>query len=169
LSASFVQGLFFQVARSAPFEGGCGAVDLSVFPKLIEELIPFNKFLGMKAISVEKGRIRIGLPYREELIGDAMRHALHGGVISTLADVAGGVTIWSALENPAGRVSTIDLRVDYLRPGKPELVVAEGVIARVGRSVGVADIRVFHPSAEDVTIATGKGVYSIKVTKHSMK
>jgi acyl-coenzyme A thioesterase PaaI-like protein len=58
------------------------------------------------------------------------------------------------------------LRVDYLRPGRPELMVAEGLIVRVGRSVGVSDMRVFHPSAEDVTIATGKGVYSIKMPKH---
>jgi uncharacterized protein (TIGR00369 family) len=146
-----------------------GAVDLSVFTKLIEEFIPFNKFLGMRAELVERGRVRIALPYREELIGDPMRLALHGGVISTLVDTVGGITIWSALENPSSRVSTIDLRVDYLRPGKPELVVAEGVVVRVGRSVGVSDMRVFHPSAEDVTIATGKGVYSIKVPRNPMK
>jgi acyl-coenzyme A thioesterase PaaI-like protein len=47
--------------------------------------------------------------------------------------------------------------------------VAEGLIVRVGRSVGVSDMRVFHPSAEDVTIATGKGVYSIKMPKHPGK
>jgi uncharacterized protein (TIGR00369 family) len=145
------------------------AVDLSVFTKLIEEIIPFNKFLGMRAELVERGRVRIALPYREELIGDPVRPALHGGVISTLADTVGGITIWTALENPSSRVSTIDLRVDYLRPGKPELVVAEGVVVRVGRSVGVTDMRVFHPSAEDVTIATGKGVYSIKVPRNPIK
>ncbi|MCK6586046.1 MAG: hotdog fold thioesterase [Polyangiaceae bacterium] len=144
-------------------------MDLSIFPRLIEEFIPFNKFLGMRAEHVERGRVRIALPYRDELIGDALRPALHGGVLSTLVDTVGGITLWTALENPSARVSTIDLRVDYLRPGKPELVVAEGVIVRVGRSVGVTDMRVFHPSAEDVTIATGKGVYSIKVPKHSMK
>ena len=144
-------------------------MDLSVFPRLIEELIPFNKFLGIKADLVEKGRIRIALPYRDELIGDAMRPAIHGGVISTLVDVVGGITLWTGLENLSARVSTIDLRVDYVRPGKPELIMAEGSIVRVGRSVGVTDMRVFHPSAEDVTLATGKGVYSIKVPKHSMK
>lgn len=144
-------------------------MDLSVFPRLIEEFIPFNKFLGMRADLVERGRVRIALPYRDELIGDAMRQALHGGVISTLVDTVGGITIWTALDNASARVSTIDLRVDYVRPGKPELVVAEGIIVRVGRSVGVTDMRVFHPSAEDVTIATGKGVYSIKVPKHSIK
>jgi len=158
--------MFFGVAGTAGFGERCGAVDLSHFPKLIEEFIPFNKFLGMKAALVERGRVRLALPFREELIGDPVRQALHGGVISTLADTVGGMTIWTALENPAARVSTIDLRVDYLRPGRPELIVAEGLIVRVGRSVGVSDMRVFHPSAEDVTIATGKGVYSIKMPKH---
>jgi uncharacterized protein (TIGR00369 family) len=144
-------------------------VDLSVFPRLIEELIPFNKFLGMKAALVERGRVQIALPFREELIGDPLKFALHGGVISTLVDTVGGITVWTGLDNASARVSTIDLRVDYLRPGKPETVVAEGVIVRIGRTVGVTDMRVFHPSAEGETIATGKGVYAIKVPRHSIK
>lgn len=94
-----------------------------------------------------------------------MRPALHGGVISMLADTAGGMTVWTTLDNPSARVSTIDLRVDYLRPGKLERLIAEGTVVRVGRSVGVADIRLFHPGSEDETVATGKGVYAIKVPK----
>jgi uncharacterized protein (TIGR00369 family) len=140
-------------------------IDLSIFPKLIEELIPFNKFLGIRAIHIEQGRVRLEIPFREELIGDASRPALHGGVISTLADTAGGIAVWTSLENPSARVSTIDLRVDYLRPGKLEALWADASIVRAGRTVGVADIRLFHPSLEEETVATGKGVYAIKVPK----
>jgi uncharacterized protein (TIGR00369 family) len=85
-----------------------------------------------------------------------------------LADTAGGGGVWSSVENPAARVSTIDLRIDYLRPGRPEALVAEAVIVRVGRTVGVADMRIFHASshgAHDALIATGKGVYAIKAPK----
>jgi len=38
-------------------------------------------------------------------------------------------------------------------------------VVRVGGRVGVADIRLFHPDAEGETVATGKGVYAIKVPK----
>ena len=69
--------------------------------------------------------MRLQLPYRAELIGDASRPALHGGVISTLIDVAGGFAVWTQLAGVEDRVSTIDLRVDYLAPGAPEALVAE--------------------------------------------
>lgn len=140
-------------------------MDFSLLKAVTEQYIPFNRFLGVEATLMERGRARLELPFREELIGDWTRPALHGGVISMLADTAGGMAVWTTLEGPMSRVSTIDLRVDYLRPGKPERLIAEGTVVRVGKSVGVADVRLFHPGSEDETIATGKGVYAIKVMK----
>lgn len=140
-------------------------MDLAVLRHLVEEYIPFNRFLGVRATSLSVGRVELEIPYREELIGDPLKPALHGGVMSMLADVAGGMAIWSALEDMSQRLSTIDLRVDYLRPGKLESLVAEGTIVRVGRSVGVADVRLFHRSAPGDSVATGKGVYAIKTPR----
>lgn len=132
---------------------------------LMEELIPFNRFLGMRCSAIEPGVARIELPFRDEFIGDPVRRALHGGVLSTLADTAGGLAVWSEVDDERGRVSTIDLRVDYLRPGKPERIVVEARVVRRGNRVGVADMRLFHPSEPDVSIAVGKGVYNITVPK----
>jgi uncharacterized protein (TIGR00369 family) len=141
------------------------AVDIDVLRQIAEELIPFNKLLGVRLTACERGRVEMTIPFRDELVGDAMKPALHGGVISALADTAGGVAVWSVLENPMQRVSTIDLRVDYLRPGRLEPLVAEAVVVRVGRSVGVADVRLFHPTSRDELVATGKGVYVIKTPR----
>jgi uncharacterized protein (TIGR00369 family) len=145
-------------------------VDLDVLRQIAEELIPFNKFLGARLAVAERGRVEMEVPFRDELVGDAWKPALHGGVISALADTAGGMAVWSVLDAPTQRVSTIDLRIDYLRPGRLEDLVAEAVVVRAGRSVGVADVRVFHPAARAELIATGKGVYAIKTTRpHSVK
>ncbi|MCU1280595.1 MAG: thioesterase superfamily protein, partial [bacterium] len=54
------------------------------FLHLIQEIIPFNKFLGITIDEAKEGYVRLQLPYRPEYIGDASRPALHGGVISTL-------------------------------------------------------------------------------------
>jgi uncharacterized protein (TIGR00369 family) len=140
-------------------------MDLSVLRQVTEELIPFNRFLGIRVVRIEPGHVEMEIPWRDELIGDPMKPAVHGGVISALADAAGGMAVWSALEIPTQRVSTIDIRIDYLRPGRLENILAEATTARVGRSVGVADIRVFHASARGETIATGKGVYVIKTPR----
>jgi len=140
-------------------------MDLDLLKQVTEEYIPFNKVLGIRVASVERSRISLEIPFRPELIGDSMRPAIHGGVISSLVDVAGGMAVWSTIDDFNHRVSTIDLRIDYLRPGRAETLVADASVVRVGKSVGVADIRVFHRSAPDETVATGKGVYSLKIPK----
>jgi len=140
-------------------------MDLAILRQVTEELIPFNKFLGVRVGLIERGHVELELPFRDELIGDPVKQAMHGGVIATLADAAGGMAVWGAVENPAARVSTIDLRIDYLRPGRAETLVAEALTVRVGRSVGVTDMRLFHPSARSEVIATGKGVYAIKAPR----
>jgi uncharacterized protein (TIGR00369 family) len=131
------------------------------FLALIQEIIPFNKFLGITIDEAREGFVRLKLPYRPELIGDASRPALHGGVISTLIDTCGGFAVWTQL-SIEDRVSTIDLRVDYLAPGAPEALVAEATVVRVGNRVGVVDVRCWQPSAPSRTVATGKAVYNIK-------
>jgi uncharacterized protein (TIGR00369 family) len=140
-------------------------MDPAVLRQVMEELIPFNKHIGVRAVEIDNGHVRLEVPFREELIGDPMRRALHGGLISMLADTAGGGAVWSSIDEPRARVSTIDIRIDYLRPGRPETLVAEANVVRTGRRVGVVDIRLFHPSAPGESIATGKGVYNIVIPK----
>ena len=129
----------------------------------MESLIPFNKFLGMRVLAIERDRgfVRMEIPFRDELVGDPQRPALHGGVLSALADTAGGLAVWSKVFDQRSRVSTIDLRIDYLRPGRLETLVAEALVVRLGNRVGVADVRLFHPGKPEETVATGKGVYNV--------
>lgn len=131
----------------------------------MEDLIAYNKHLGVKLVSAEGGRARLEVPFRPEFVGDPQRPALHGGVLSALADAAGGAALLAGLADDRARLSTIDLRIDYLRPGRLETLVAEATIVRLGNRVGVADVRLFHPSAEAETIATGKGVYNVLLKK----
>ena len=140
-------------------------MDAVALRQVMEELIPFNRVLGIRVVEIDKGHVRMEIAFREELIGDPVRRAVHGGVISALADTAGGCAVWSALDEETARVSTIDIRIDYLRPGRPETLVAEASVVRAGRRVGVADIRLFHPSAPAESIATGKGVYNVVIPK----
>jgi uncharacterized protein (TIGR00369 family) len=136
-----------------------------VLKQVMEEMIPFNRYLGLKVTGMRKGFARLEVPFRDELVGDPLRPALHGGVLSALADTAGGAAVWAGLADERARVATIDLRIDYLRPARLVTVVAEASVVRLGNRVGVVDVRVFHPDAEAETIATGKGVYNIIIKK----
>ncbi|MDP6931550.1 MAG: hotdog fold thioesterase, partial [Myxococcota bacterium] len=91
--------------------------DLQSLVTFCEEGIPFNRLLGIRVREITEGRCELEIPVRDELIGDPDRPALHGGVTSALADAAGGFAVWSMLKD-GDRASTVDIRVDYLRPGR---------------------------------------------------
>ncbi len=129
----------------------------------------FNRFLGIRCVAITDHDVHLSLPFRPEFVGDPMRPALHGGIMSTLADVAGGMAVWSGLEDPRARVATIDLRIDYLRPGRLETLDARAHVVRKGNRVGVVDVVLFHPTNEDHTVATGKAVYNIVLQKEPIQ
>jgi uncharacterized protein (TIGR00369 family) len=128
--------------------------------KLMDEHIPFNRVLGLRVRHIARGTAVLEIPFRPELIGDSDRPALHGGVVSALADTCGGAAAWTQV-GAQDRVSTIDLRVDYLRPGRAETVVATGHVLRVGNRVAVVNVVVTHDGDAE-PIAEAKGVYAIK-------
>jgi len=134
---------------------------LAELRELFLDRIPFNRVLGIRIVELAPGRALFSVPFRPELVGDPTRPALHGGVISAAADACGGCAVWSAVGDD-DRVSTIDLRVDYLRPGRLEELQCLGDVLRVGNRVGVAKISVFHPASPGELVAEAKGVYSVK-------
>lgn len=134
---------------------------LALVRTIMSENIPFNRELGIEVGALSVGRAVLSIPFRAALIGDSARPALHGGVISALLDTAGGAAVWTAI-GLHDRPSTIDLRVDYLRPGRAETLIAEAEVLRMGNRVGVTSIRAYHPDRPGETIAEGKGVYAVK-------
>jgi uncharacterized protein (TIGR00369 family) len=135
-------------------------VDLEAIRQFFVGGIPFNAFVGLELVDIRRGGARAKIPFRPELIGDPTRPALHGGVISMLADTIGGAAVFS-LTYPGDKVATIDLRVDYLRPGRSEDLIADAEVIRIGNRVGVASVRVWQADEEE-PIAVAKGVYTIK-------
>ncbi len=123
-----------------------------------EQNIPFNAHLGMRVEHLESGRCTLRIPFRPEWIGDPMRPALHGGVISTLADAAGGLAVFSTLDALA-RVSTVDLRVDYLRPALEDDLLCDAEIVRAGNRVAVCSMRIHQPDGR--VVADGRAVYNV--------
>ncbi|HCY12220.1 MAG TPA: thioesterase family protein [Gammaproteobacteria bacterium] len=139
--------------------------------KVFEERIPFNRMLGLHIERTMAGEAAIRFDMREELVGNFTRGNLHGGVISSSLDVVGGLVAFLALlerEQPESladgaarfsRLGTIDLRVDYLRPGLGESFVATGYVLRTGRKVAVTRMELHNDEA--TLIAVGTGAYSI--------
>ena len=125
---------------------------------IMEEHVPFNRYLGLRGESIGEGRAVLVLPVRPEFVGDPRRPALHGGVLSSLIDTAGGVAAWSALA-PGETVSTVDLRVDYLEPaGLGAPLRAEAELVRKGNRVCHVRVAV---TQDEALVAEGRAVFNI--------
>lgn len=143
---------------------------MSSFAKIITE-IPFNRTLGLTLDHVEENQISMSFHYHEELIGNYLHGILHGGVISSVLDMAGGtaVMVALALKHPhydleqlshmLGKCSTINLHIDYLRPGKGDHFKATATVLRSGSKISVAHMQLIND--ESTLIATGAGTYLV--------
>ena len=129
--------------------------------------IPFNKMLGMQMTKMTKKRIEVSIEMKPELIGNFLHGILHGGVISSLLDVAGGaIAVIGAHERikhldseerakVLSKIGTIDLRVDYLRPGKGAKFVAAARLLRTGNKVAVTRMELHNDEGELLALGTG--------------
>ena len=70
---------------------------LQLLQEITEERIPFNKLIGMKVEKLDLDNIGIRFNMRPELVGNFMRGNLHGGVISSVLDVTGGMVAWTGI------------------------------------------------------------------------
>jgi len=139
---------------------------------LFEEHVPFNRVLGLKIVSLDPDTPKLRFDMRPELVGNPQRGILHGGVISATLDVMAGVVVHVALMKKAGgipvdadgkpefpNIGTIDLRIDYLRPGRGKYFVAGGKVVRMGKRIAVAHMELENDEGE--LIATGSAAYVV--------
>ena len=82
--------------------------------------VPHARECGVVVEHLGADGVRLCLPFREDWLGDPERGLIHTAVVSFLIDNAAGVAALAALPGP-GRVATLDLRVDYLRPALRDL------------------------------------------------
>jgi uncharacterized protein (TIGR00369 family) len=144
---------------------------LQMLRNLYEEKIPFNKILGLKIEFLKTEDVRVRFEMKDAFIGNFVHGILHGGVISAVLDTTGGLTAsLGVLQKMKGdtaveigksltKIGTIDLRVDYLRPGKGDYFVSTGSIMRAGRRVSVTRMELYND--QDLLIAVGTGTYIV--------
>jgi uncharacterized protein (TIGR00369 family) len=132
--------------------------------------IPFNNMLGLTLDAIEDDHIVTSFKMKNELIGNFMFGILHGGVISSVLDVAGGVAamIATSAKKPhqtldelsaiLAKTSTINLQVNYLRPGKGEIFTTKAWVQQSGNTITFTRMEMQN---EAHLIATGTAAYKI--------
>ena len=146
--------------------------ELLQYLKIMYELkIPFNRVLGFEVESYDADTVAVRFVMKPELIGNYVMKTLHGGVISSVLDATGGLSVSinmveklqgekvEEIEKRMARIGTIDLRVDYLRPGRGRGFRATSSIMRTGNKVAVTRMELHND--ENLLIAVGTGTYIV--------
>jgi uncharacterized protein (TIGR00369 family) len=138
---------------------------------IFEEKVLFNQVLGLKITSLKPERVIGRIAMKQDLIGHYAYKRLHGGVISAGLDAMGGLAAMAAIgarhmdEAPLqrlhrfSRLGTIDLRIDYLRPGISEHFELHAEVMRLGSRV--ASTRMEFYGADGTLMSTGAGAYIV--------
>ena len=155
------------MTSAAPFEEEF----IAALRTLFEERIAFNRLLGLRIGTVSAAGVDGELAMRPELIGHYTHQRLHGGVISATLDAMAGLAIMAAIgarhmdEAPMQRMhrfaklGTIDLRIDYLRPGTGTHFGLSAQVLRLGSRVATTRME-FHDAAGQL-LATGSAAYIV--------
>ncbi len=142
------------------------------FRQIYEEKIVFNQTLGLKLTEISpQGRVSARIDMRHALVGHFAYNRIHGGVISAALDAIGSAAVMAALaakhmdEPPEKRLErfaklgTIDLRIDYLRPGIGEFFTIHAECLRVGSRVGTARMEFRGP--DGTLMSAGAAAYIV--------
>lgn len=82
--------------------------------------VPYARAIGMEVINANVGKIWLKVPYQDKLVGDPDTGVLHGGVITSVLDNAGGIAVQLSMPQREA-IATLDLRIDYMRAATPKL------------------------------------------------
>ncbi len=150
---------------------GLSPAFIAAATEIFEQRVAFNRLLGLRLTSLTPDRVTATIDMRPELIGNFKRHMLHGGVISAGLDTMGGLAVLAAAgarhaqdSVPAQlehfeRIGTVDLRIDYLRPGIGTRFELRGHVLRLGRRL--ANTRMEFLDADGRLLAVGAGVFTV--------
>ena len=137
---------------------------------LIEQRITFNQVLGLR-VQALLPHLVLRFDMRPDLVGHTHYGRLHGGVISAVLDALGGGAVMVGLGEKHPReacdavmhrflkLGTIDLRVDFLRPGLGRYFIASAEVLRLGGRVCTTQMRLHND--DGLLIATAAAAYIV--------
>ena len=138
---------------------------------IFEDKIVFNRVLGLKITSLLPEQVTARFDMKPELVGHYSYYRIHGGVISAGLDAVGALAVMAAIgarhmDEPAAqrlhrfaKLGTIDLRVDYLRPGIGSHFELRAQVLRLGSRV--ASTRMEFVGADGKLLSAGSGAYIV--------
>ncbi len=138
---------------------------------IFEERITFNRVLGLEILEMHAAHVLGRIRMQPQLVGHYAHNRLHGGVVAAGLDAMGGLACMAAigarhLDEPPeqrlhrfGKLGTIDLRIDYLRPAIGEAFTLRAEVLRLGSRVASTRMEFLGPDGK--LLSTGSAAYIV--------
>lgn len=125
--------------------------------------VPYLDFLGMR-FDRRGDELTAVLPFKDDLIGVPMLPAIHGGVTAAFLEMTSLIELswsstWTRMEagEPLPHLPrTINMTMDYLRPGLPRDAYARARVVRFGRRYASVHVEAWQDN-RDRLFAQGTG------------
>ena len=112
---------------------------------------PVAKLLGIEVVEAGGGRCTMKLDAGEQHSNPM--GTIHGGIICDVADAAMGYAYFSELE-PGESFTTLELKINFLRPFWTGTLLAHGRVVQRGRTVGMNECDVVDENGRLVARAS---------------
>jgi len=123
--------------------------------------IPYVRFLGMTA-ELAGDEMTAILPFSPHLVGNTSLPALHGGVLGAFMEMT-ALTQLSIREPLRRQPRTIDVTIEYLRPGRALTTYARADVRKVGRRIANVQVEAWQETrASPVAALRGHFMLSLE-------
>ena len=114
---------------------------------------PIARLLGWHILDArpETGWIRIGFQGRQEFLNPA--GFIQGGILAAMLDDTMGPAVFAMTEG-ALYTATIDMNVSYLAPARIGLVIGEGQVVQLGKTVAFLEAKLIDEAGAVIARAT---------------
>jgi uncharacterized protein (TIGR00369 family) len=118
---------------------------------------PFDEFLGLQYERVDENQVKITMPIQPLFLNSL--GVVHGGIISSLADVA-MCNVPEVDASGVQTVVTVDLNVSFLSPAKGDFLLADARICKKGKTLIHAECLIYND--QHALVAKANGILYVK-------
>jgi uncharacterized protein (TIGR00369 family) len=107
----------------------------------------FLTLIGAELEQVEYGKVVISCKQKDSLT--QQQGLIHGGVVTTLADVSCGYAALTTMPHDA-EVLTVELKINLIRPASSNKIIATGEVIKSGKTLVITEATVTDQTGEKI-------------------